>query len=108
MVLIVDPFCYVCLMLFSVMLLFSVPCCLVLTCLEKIDITALLCVVLSCVYVTFLLWSILKNAFGESMETGIAKIGRFQNSDEKDYHFYNGTQNRGAMLRCVSHFHSDS
>ena len=74
MVLIVDPFCYVCLMLFSVMLL-SVPCCLVLTCLEKIDIMALLCVVLSCIYVTFLLWSFLKNAFGESMETGIAKIG---------------------------------
>ena len=45
-------FCYLCVMFVFVMLS-SANCSLVITCWERVDLLALLCVVLSCVFVTF-------------------------------------------------------
>ena len=43
-----DPVCYLC-----VMFVFVVPCSLLIACWKRADLLALLCVVFSCVFVTF-------------------------------------------------------
>ena len=49
-----DPFCYLCFVFFFVILsVLSVPCSLVVTRWERADLLALLCVMLSCAFVTF-------------------------------------------------------
>ena len=46
-----DPFCYLYCLYYAVL---SVPCSLVITCWERADLLALLCVMFYCVFVTFL------------------------------------------------------
>ena len=46
-----DPFCYLYYLYYAVL---SVPCSLVITCWERADLLALLCVMFYCVFVTFL------------------------------------------------------
>ena len=49
-----DPFCYLCLTSVLILLsVLSVHCSLIITCWEKTDLLALLCVMIPCVFVTF-------------------------------------------------------
>ena len=50
----VDPFCYLCFMfVFVILSCLLIPCSLVITCWDRADLLALLCVVFSCLFVTF-------------------------------------------------------
>ena len=48
-----DPFCFLCFVFFFFHTVFSVVVCLVVTCAERADLLALLCVMFSCIFVTF-------------------------------------------------------